>query len=127
MWSRKCSLKIINYKNIKPEPEMHSAKGVSVRWLITKKMGAPNFAMRLFEVDQNGASPNHEHPWEHEVFILDGEGEVENSEGKHAIKSGDVILISSNERHQIVNTGCKTLRFLCIIPHIDDQRMMKNN
>jgi quercetin dioxygenase-like cupin family protein len=76
MWSRISSLKIINYKNIKPEPEMHSAKGVSVRWLITKKMGAPNFAMRLFEVDQNGSSPNHEHPWEHEVFILDGEGRV---------------------------------------------------
>jgi quercetin dioxygenase-like cupin family protein len=127
MWSRKPSLKIINYEDIKPEPEMHSAKGVSVRWLITKKMGAPNFAMRLFEVDQNGSSPNHEHPWEHEVFILDGEGEVENSEGKHAIKSGDVILISSNETHQIINTGSETLRFLCIIPHIDDQRMMKKN
>lgn len=122
MWSRKCSLKIINYENIKPEPEILSAKGVSVRWLITKKMGAPNFAMRLLEVDQNGSSPNHEHPWEHEVFILDGEGEVESSEGKHVIKSGDVILINSNERHQIINTGCKTLRFLCIIPHIDDQR-----
>lgn len=122
IWSRKFSLKIINYKNIKPEPEMQSAKGVSVRWLITKKMGAPNFAMRLFEVDQNGSSPNHEHPWEHEVFILDGEGKVDSSEGEHTIKSGDVILIGSNEKHQIINTGGKTLRFLCIIPHIDDQR-----
>jgi quercetin dioxygenase-like cupin family protein len=116
-------LKILNYKNIKSEPEMHGAKGVSVRWLITKKMGAPNFAMRLFEIDQNGSSPNHEHPWEHEVFILDGEGEMESSEGKHAIRDGDVILISSNERHQIINTGSKSLKFLCIIPHIDSKEV----
>lgn len=118
-------MNIANYKNVEPEPEMHDAKGVSLRWLITKKMGAPNFAMRLFEIDQNGFSPNHKHPWEHEVFIIDGEGEVGNSEGKHAIKSGDFILINSNERHQIINTGPKTLRFLCIIPHIDDREVDK--
>ena len=59
------------------------------------------------------------------IADLDGEGEVGNSEGKHAIKSGDFILINSNERHQIINTGPKTLRFLCIIPHIDDREVDK--
>ena len=116
---------IKNYRNVEPEPEMHGARGVSVRWLITKKMGAPNFAMRLFEIDEDGSSPNHKHPWEHEVFILDGEGEVISPEGKHEIKSGDAILISSNESHQIINTGDKPLRFLCIIPHIDNNKINK--
>jgi quercetin dioxygenase-like cupin family protein len=49
---------------------------VKVRWLITKEMGAKNFAMRVFEVENGGFSPLHKHPWEHEVFILDGSGHL---------------------------------------------------
>jgi quercetin dioxygenase-like cupin family protein len=44
--------------------------------LITKEMGAPNFVMRLFEIDPDGYSPFHTHAWEHEVFVLEGEGTV---------------------------------------------------
>jgi quercetin dioxygenase-like cupin family protein len=39
-------------------------------------MGAPNFVMRLFEIDPDGYSPFHTHAWEHEVFVLEGEGTV---------------------------------------------------
>jgi quercetin dioxygenase-like cupin family protein len=49
---------------------------VKVRWLITKEIGAENFAMRLFEIEPGGYTPLHSHPWEHEVFILEGEGVV---------------------------------------------------
>ena len=50
------------------------AEGVTIRWLIAKNDGAPCFQMRLFEVAPGGRTPLHTHEWEHEVFILDGEG-----------------------------------------------------
>ena len=52
--------------------DMEGASKVKVRWLITKEMGAKNFAMRVFEIEPDGYSPLHKHPWEHEVFILEG-------------------------------------------------------
>jgi len=58
------------------EPSEEGIKDMKVRWLISKKDGAENFAMRLFEIQPGGYSPLHQHDWEHEVFILDGSGVV---------------------------------------------------
>ena len=45
-------MKIIDYKEVIAEvANMEGAKGVKVRWLISDKDKAPNFAMRLFEVE----------------------------------------------------------------------------
>jgi hypothetical protein len=49
--------KIFRYDNVKLEITMEGASKVKVRWLITKEMGAKNFAMRIFEVEPNGYSP----------------------------------------------------------------------
>ena len=58
----------------------------------------------------------HQHPWEHEVLILSGEGEVD-SDGEVAhISSGDGLYIPSNELHQFRNTSNTPLEFLCIVP-----------
>jgi len=66
---------IRNYKEVNPEPvEMEGAKGVKMRWVICQKDGAPNFAMRVFELEPGGYTPYHRHEWEHEVFIKDGQG-----------------------------------------------------
>jgi len=67
-------MKIADYKEIKAEPvDFEDAKDVKVRWLISDKDKAPNFAMRLFEVGPGRHSPLHTHNWEHEVFILEGD------------------------------------------------------
>jgi quercetin dioxygenase-like cupin family protein len=93
-----------------------ACKGVKVRWLITEEMGAKNFAMRLFEVDPGGFSPFHSHRWEHEVFILEGEGIVVGGGKERKFGVGDVIFISPNEKHQFKNTSKKTVKFLCLVP-----------
>jgi quercetin dioxygenase-like cupin family protein len=80
-------------------------------------MGAPNFAMRLFEVEPKGYSPFHSHPWEHEVFIVEGEGTIVSAEGEKRFKAGDVVFILPNEKHQFKNSSAKDLKFLCIVPH----------
>jgi quercetin dioxygenase-like cupin family protein len=96
--------------------ETEGASKVKVRWLITKEMGAPNFAMRLFEVETSGYTPLHTHPWEHEVFVLEGEGQLFDGEKSTPFKAQDVIFIKADERHQFKNSGKIELKFLCLIP-----------
>jgi len=110
-------MKIEDYKNIEARPvNMEGAKEVKIRWLISQKDGAPNFAMRLFEVGPGGYSPLHTHNWEHEVFILEGEGVATDGEKETRIKSGTMVYVAPEEKHQFKNTGSGTLKFLCLIP-----------
>jgi quercetin dioxygenase-like cupin family protein len=110
-------MKIFHYDTVKAKDAGDGASKVTVRWLIIKEMGAENFAMRLFEVEPDGYSPLHTHWWEHEVFILEGEGQVFDGEKATAFKAGDVVFVPPNERHQFRNNGEKTLKFLCLIPY----------
>ena len=110
-------MKVFDYKEVAAEEvKMEGAKEVKVRWLIAKKDGAPNFAMRLFELAPGGYTPLHIHDWEHEVFILEGEGLVADGEKETRIKSGSVIYVVPNEKHQFKNTGSEVLKFICLIP-----------
>ena len=53
--------------------QMEGAKNVTVRVLFGPDDNAPTFAMRLVEIDADGHTPFHAHPFEHEVFVLKGE------------------------------------------------------
>jgi quercetin dioxygenase-like cupin family protein len=83
-------------------------------------MGASNFAMRVFEVELGGFTPLHKHPWEHEVFILDGTGQLFDGEQTTIFKTGDVVFVPPNERHQFKNDGKTLLRFICLIPYSEE-------
>jgi len=110
-------MRMHHYHDVEAKEAEEGASKLRVRWLITKEMGAPNFAMRLFEMGPGGYSPFHNHPWEHEVFILEGEGLVVSEEGEKKFRAGDAIFISPNEKHQLRNNGKKVVRFLCLVPH----------
>ena len=108
-----------NYKDINQDKvEMDGAQGVKIRWLIAKDEGAPNFAMREFDVEPGGHSPYHSHDWEHEVFVLEGEGAVVTESGETPISPGSVIYVKPGEMHNFKNTGQSPMRFLCMVPHI---------
>lgn len=110
-------MKIFHYDTVKAEDAGEGASKVTVRWLITKDMGAENFAMRLFEMEPYGYSPLHTHSWEHEVFIIEGEGQVFDGEKATAVKAGDAVFVPPDERHQFRNNSKKTLKFLCLISY----------
>lgn len=111
-------MKHIHHSEVRLEvPKEQGVKDVMVRWLISKKDGAENFAMRLFEIKSDGYTPLHQHDWEHEVFILEGNGITRNKNSEKSFNSGDVLFIPPMEWHQFVNTGDKTLKFLCLIPN----------
>lgn len=97
--------------------EVEGAAGVKIRWIITKDDGAPNFAAREFELAPGGRTPFHAHDWEHEVFILEGEGVVVGEEGEFPLEAGTVVFVPPNEKHNFKNTGAEVLRFLCVVPH----------
>ena len=106
-----------DYRDVEPKPS-EGAAGASIRWVISKADGAPNFAMRVIEVQPGCATPHHSHAWEHEVFVLDGEGVVKGAEGDRTIGPGSVVFVPGDEMHQFVNAGGGVLRFLCLIPHV---------
>jgi len=111
-------MKVCNGLDVPARPvSMEGAHGCHVRWLVSAADGAPNFAMRLFEVAPGGHTPRHHHPYEHEVYVLEGEGEVWQDETAYPLRAGDVVLVLPNEVHQFRNTGTGPLKFLCLIPN----------
>ena len=98
------------------EVEMAGAENVTIRWLLGKDSPAPNFYLRLFEVQPGGHSPYHTHAMEHEIFILEGRGWINAKGTQHAVSAGYFALVEPNEEHQFENTGKTVLKFLCIIP-----------
>ncbi len=111
------SIKVQPYTATPAEP-VSEAPGVTVRWVIGEADGAPNFAMRVFDVPPGGASPFHAHGFEHEVFILAGKGRVRTEKGDLPFEQGYVVFVPGGETHQFVNDGDDTLRFICVIPHV---------
>src|SRR3989304_3608007 len=99
------------------EVTMEGASGCRVRWLVGKGDQAPNFAMREFEVAPGGHTPKHFHPYEHEVFVLEGAGEIVDGDKPRPLTAGDVVYVAPDDVHQFRNTGSGPLRFLCLIPN----------
>ena len=111
-------MKVNHYEQVPQQPvEMEGSHGCSVRWLLGERDGTPTFAMRQFEVAPGGYTPRHSHPYEHEVFVLEGEGLVLEGDEPHALSAGDVVFVKPDEVHQFRNTGPSPLKFLCLIPN----------
>ena len=110
-------MRIFHYDSVEAKEAQGDSSKVTVRWLITKEMGAKHFAMRLFELESGGYTPLHVHDWEHEVFILEGEGVVFCEDEEKMFQPGDAIYIAPNEKHQFKNIGKNLVKLLCLIPN----------
>ena len=91
-------------------------KGVGMKVVISDMDGAPNFVMRVFEIEPGGHTPYHTHDWEHEVYVLEGDAVAVSKDGEASIGPGSVLLVEPNEIHNFKNTGDKPFVFLCMIP-----------
>jgi len=91
-------------------------KGVALRPLITEKDGARNFAMRVFRLEPGGYTPFHAHAWEHEVFVLEGGGQVMGETESLPLEAGAAAYVPAGERHRF-QAGATGLVFLCCIPN----------
>ncbi len=93
------------------------AANVQIQWLIDESRGAPNFALRRFIVQPGGHTPRHQHPWEHEVYVLRGRGLVVTDEGEVEIGPDQAILVPPDQVHQFLSYEDETLEMLCIVPN----------
>ena len=99
-------MKHVSYTDVEGRKvEEAGAQGVTIRTVIGEQDGAPNFAMRVISFEADGATPNHTHPWEHEVFILKGEGCLEVDGKTVSLKPGDVVFIAANSQHCFHSEG----------------------
>jgi quercetin dioxygenase-like cupin family protein len=97
-------------------PAQAAAPGVTMRLLIGPQQGAPFFNMRLFAVEPGASTPRHSHWWEHEVYVLSGEGVLSFPGGELPIRAGAVAFVPGGEEHAFRNTGAQPLLFLCLVP-----------
>jgi quercetin dioxygenase-like cupin family protein len=111
-------MKVSHYQSVSQAPvTMEGSSGCQVRWLVDEQQGAPNFAMRQYEVSPGGYTPKHSHPYEHEVFVLEGSGVVVEGDVEHPLSAGDFVFVVPGEVHQFRNTGKVPLKFLCMVPN----------
>ena len=110
-------MKIIHYSEAETKVfDAPPARGVTGRVVIGQADGALNFCMRVFELSPGGHTPMHQHAWEHEIFVHEGEGSVLRAGEWVPVKAGSVIFVPPGEEHQIMNTGGGAMCFVCLIP-----------
>ena len=102
--------------DIPPMEVKEGARNTTIRWLIAEREGAPTFYMRLVEIGTGGNTPKHAHEWEHEVFILEGEGKLVGDELTLPLRAGDVVFVPGGENHHFESSGGNTMKMLCLIP-----------
>lgn len=101
----------------KLEVQSPGAEGVTIQWVLDEKHAAPNFSLRRFVLQPGGCTPEHTHGWEHEVYILSGEGTLVTAEGEQRLVPDTAVLVLPDELHQFRCAGSKPLEFLCLVPN----------
>ncbi|MFO8006344.1 MAG: cupin domain-containing protein [Candidatus Brocadiia bacterium] len=110
-------MKHVHYEDVqRRRVELPGAEKCHVRWLIDDGDGAPNFYMRRFELEPGGKTPRHAHDWEHEVYVLEGEGSVHGAGGEEKFRPGDVVYMPPGEEHYFKADADQPVAFLCLIP-----------
>ncbi len=92
------------------------SEGASIRWLMGANVQAPNFVTRLIELQPGVVTEYHQHSWEHEVFVIEGQGAVRDTAGWAEIGPGSCVYVAPDDFHQFANRGGVPLRLICVIP-----------
>jgi len=108
-------MKLKNYKEVELKEEK-SAKGTGIRWLLSDRDGETEMAMRVIEIAPGGQTPDHSHPWEHQVFVLKGRGRVSAEGETRSFGPGAAIFIGPGEHHTFHNDSDAAMEFVCMIP-----------
>lgn len=105
--------------SVEPAEVPEGASGMQIRWVIDQKAGAPNFAMRVVDIAPAGFTPLHKHEWEHEMYVIQGEGTMVSDDGEHKIRPGDAVFVPGGDLHQVRNMSGDLLRVMCLIPNLE--------
>ena len=109
-------MKIQNYKEVKGTEVV---PGVVMRVVAGPAEGAPTFVMRVFEIEPGCGTPHHSHGWEHEMFVIEGQGVLKSGNTERPLGEGDVITVLANEQHSVLNPGKDLLTVICVVPLVN--------
>ena len=98
-----------------------AADGMRKGVLISEEQGAPNFAIRRFELEPGAFVPEHTNEVEHEQYVLSGEYTVGIEGEEFSVSAGDSLLIPAGVVHWYRNDGNVAGAFLCAVPNGDDE------
>jgi quercetin dioxygenase-like cupin family protein len=101
--------------------DVGAAEGMRKGVLVAEDHGAPNFAIRRFELDPGGSVPEHTNEVEHEQYVLSGEYVVGIGDEEFTVSEGDSLLIPAGVVHWYRNEGDEPGAFLCAVPNGDDE------
>ncbi|UPW01954.1 cupin domain-containing protein [Halorussus gelatinilyticus] len=101
--------------------DVGAADGMSKGVLIDESRGAPNFAIRRFELDPGASVPEHTNEVEHEQYVLSGEYVVGIDDEEYTVSEGDSLLIPAGVVHWYRNEGDEPGAFICAVPNGDDE------
>ncbi len=110
-------MELVKWSAIDPAVvDEEGATETTIRVLLGPNVGAPNFVMRFFEIGPGGQTPFHKHPWEHEMFIVSGEGACVLEDREVPLMPQDAVFMPGGEKHCFRNTGKEVLRVICLVP-----------
>ncbi len=87
---------IRNYRNV------YQPGGAAAR-LISLDDNPVTCTMTYSVIEPGKTSSHHIHPWEHEVYILEGSGVLVCDGKEYPIREGDAMLIPGNVDHYTLN------------------------
>ncbi|MBO6514575.1 MAG: cupin domain-containing protein [Phycisphaerales bacterium] len=98
--------------------DLPGVQGATISVMVGREDNAPHFALRSIEVEPGGNTPHHAHDYEHEVYVVSGNGHVLLEGTRHPIKAGDVVFVPANEEHEFTAAEGtdEPLKFLCVVP-----------
>ncbi|SEW19608.1 cupin domain-containing protein [Halobacterium jilantaiense] len=97
-----------------------AADGMQKGVLLDESDGAPNFAMRRFELAAGASVPEHTNEVEHEQYVLAGSYTVGIEGDTYEVEAGDSLLIPAGAVHWYENDSDETGAFICVVPNGDD-------
>lgn len=106
--------KIVHEEEV-PFSKVEGVNGVRFKVLIGED-DAPNYVMRIFEIDPGKGIPEHSHPWEHEEYVLDGRLIIKIGGQSYSAGKGCSVFIPPGAPHSYQNVGEGKAVFICIIP-----------
>ena len=65
----------------------------------------PTCTLTYSEIPPGGTSSHHIHPWEHEVYIIQGSGTLFCDGAEYPVKTGDAVFVPPNVDHYTLNNG----------------------
>lgn len=92
------------------------ARNATMKVLVSPTDGWLDYVMRVIEIEPEGYTPKHSHPWPHINYVIEGHGELMMDGKINPVTAGAYAFIPGDTLHQFRNVGKTTFKFICIVP-----------